>query len=485
MINTLSVMKKYIILLAGLVAFVYAAGAQEPGQKTEVNVIDIDAPNPEPIADSLFTRPWTLARCISWARENNIQILQKGLSIDESELAARQTRLDYIPSLNASANSSTSFGNSYDPVSQNSQESYTSISASASVSTDVFAGLRKLHSMRRSDLSLKETLLSIEKAKNDLTLNVTASYLDILFAEEKLAIAETQIGVLEMQVARSRKQLDAGAATLGDLLQIQSQLADAKHQKLLTENQRVLAYFNLCQLLEIEDFMSFRIVAPEAVVILTDMSISSAQEIIDVAQSLPEIEGARLGIEIAKKDIRIAKADYYPTLRFSIGYGSNYADNMKLPDPDNPGTYLNERYPFFDQMKNHAGASANLSLSIPIFNSLRTRNAVKTKQVALRRADYNLQLAQKQLSKEIQQAFIDAHGALEQYNSTVSNVETYEESFRMVDQKFNLGAATPVDYGVALYNLVNARAELSQAKYQFIFKTKILDFYKGIPIDLQ
>lgn len=452
--------KKYMILLLMLLPF--GAAAQEA------------TPAPR----------WTLAQCIEWARENNIQILQQELAIRDAELSAQQARLDYIPSVNAGVGSNTSFGNSYDPVSQNSQKSYTSVSGSASVTTTLFGGFKKHHNLRRADLSLKETLMSVEKARNDLTLNVTAAYLEVLFAEERLRISESQTELLEMQVDKTRKQAEAGAATVGDLLQIQSQLADARQQKLVSENRRVLAYFNLCQMLEIEDFMNFRIVEPESVALRGDTPVAGTEEIMDAAQSLPQIEGAKLGIEIAKKNISMAKSDLYPTLNLSVGYGSNYSSNMLMPDPNNVGSYLNERYPFLDQVKNHAGASASLSLSIPIFNSMKARNNVKSSNMALRRAEYGLMLAQKQLGAEIQQAFIDVHAALERYNSSVANADTYEESFRMVEQKFNLGAATPVEYGTALFNLMDARSALLQAKYEYVFKTRILDFYKGIPIDL-
>lgn len=456
----------------------------------EVTVVGIGNPAPKAIDGSPNARPWTLAECIAWARTNNIQILQQELSAKDAEMAVSQAKLNYIPSLNAGASSNTAFGQSFDPVSQKSQESYTSLSSSLSASTDLFAGFKKLHSLKRSQLSLRETLMTIEKAKNDLELNVTAAYLDILSAEERVRISQAQIKTLELQVENIKTLVDAGKSTYGDLLQLQAQLADAKHQQLLTENQRILAYFNLCQFLEIDDFMNFRVIAPESVVIMTEVTFSTTDEIIDAAQSLPQIEAAKLGVEIAERDIKIAQADYYPSLRASVSYGSNYSSNLKkvVPDPSDPENeklfqYFN--YPFMEQFRHHAGASASVSLSIPILNSFQTRNNVRSKRIALQRADYSMMLAQKQISKEIQQAFIDAHGALEQYNSAVANVDTNEEAFRIVEQKFNLGAANPVDYSVALYNLTNSRAQLSQAKYQYIFKSKILDFYKGIPIDLK
>ncbi len=472
--------RKYIFILTAVLLLPAAAVAQE------VTVVGIDNPAPEAVDGSQNARPWTLAECIAWARDNNIQILQQELYAKDAEMAVSQAKLNYIPSLSAGGNYNTTFAESLDPVSGVTQGSYSSISASASLSTDLFAGFKKLHNLRRADLSLRETLMSIEKAKNDLELNVTAAYLDILSAEERVHISQAQQETLQLQVDNSQKLVDAGKSTLGDLLQLQAQLADVKQQLLQNENQRILAYFNLCQLLEIEDFMNFRIITPEQVTIITDSAFSSTREIIEAAQALPQIEGAKLGVEIAERDIKIAKADHYPSLRFSAGYGSSYSTNQSkaIPDPNNPTGYIYEKYPFGEQIRDHASPSISLSLSIPIFNSFQTRNNVRSKRIALQRADYNMMLAQKQISKDIQQAFIDATGALEQYNSAVANVSTNEEAFRIVEQKFNLGAATPIDYSIALYNLTNSRAQLSQAKYQYVFKSKILDFYKGVPIDL-
>ena len=472
------------MILITAILLPFAAAAQE------VTVVGIDNPAPEAIDGSPAARPWTLAECIAWARDNNIQILQQELSIRDAEMALTQAKLNYIPSLSAGGSYGTTFAESLDLASNTIQGSYSSISASAALSTDLFAGMKKMHNLRRADLSLRETLMSVEKVKNDLELNVTAAYLDILSAEERVRISQAQMETLGLQVENSRKLVDAGKSTLGDLLQLQAQMADANQVMLQNQNQRILAYFNLCQLLEIEDFMNFRVITPEEVAIVTDPSFSSTREIIEAAQSLPQIEAAKLGVEIAERDIKIAKADHYPSLRFSAAYGSNYSTNRTKsyqdPEkPDDPKAIIHENYPFGEQMRDQATPSISLSLSIPIFNSFQTRNNVRSKRIALQRADYNMQLTQKQISKDIQQAFIDATGALEQYNSAVANVDTNEEAFRIVEQRFNLGAATPVDYSIALYNLTNSRAQLSQAKYQYIFKSLILDFYKGIPIDLR
>lgn len=417
---------------------------------------------------------WTLEECIEYAREHNIQILQQELSLEDAELENLQSKLDYLPSVNASAGTGISFGRVPDETTFEIIEntSNTNMNLSASAGLDLFGGMRKLHTLRRSQLNLDATLLSIEKAKNDLALNVTAAYLDILFAEERVGISESQIATLRLQVEQSRQLVDAGKNTMSDLLQMQSQLADAEYQNILTRNQRTMAYFNLCQLLEIEDYTNFAIVAPENISIDPGLPPPSAAGIIEEAQALPQIGRAKLGVEIADRNIRLARSSYYPTLRLSGGYGSSYSEVQQQ--------FMN----FGRQLRNNANGYISLSLSVPIFNSLSARNNVRAQKTAYRRAEYDMMIVQKQLNKEIEQAVIDATGALEQYYSSFQTVLTNEESFRMIEQRYNLGAASPVDYSMALYNLTNARSQLAQAKYQYIFKSKILDFYRGEPIHL-
>ena len=406
--------------------------------------------------------PWTLQECIRYAQENNIEIQRQELSIEDAELARKQTRLNYIPSVSASVGSGTSFGRVLDPTTYEFREnsSNTDLSASLSLGTEVFAGMRKYHQLKKSDLALQDMLLQVDKARNDLSLNITAAYLDVLFAEEKVTIASQRTRTLTLQVEQTQMLVESGRKTMGDLLQLQADLADAQFQDIEAKNNRTLAYFTLCR----------------------DGVAVGPGEIYEMAQELPQVKSAGLAMDMADRDISIAKSGLYPTLSLSAGYGSSFSNGRQKPDINNPATYI--QYPFKDQIRDNASYHISLSLSIPIFNSLSARNNVKSYRIARHRAEYDYMIMQKNLNKEIRQAYIDAVGAYEQYEAAAKNVTTTEEAFRMLEEKYNLGAASPVDYSIALYNLVNARSQLAQAKYSYLFKTKILDFYRGIPITL-
>ena len=428
--------------------------------------------------------PWTLQECIRYAQENNIEIQRQELSIEDAELARKQTRLNYIPSVSASVGSGTSFGRVLDPTTYEFREnsSNTDLSASLSLGTEVFAGMRKYHQLKKSDLALQDMLLQVDKARNDLSLNITAAYLDVLFAEEKVTIASQRTRTLTLQVEQTQMLVESGRKTMGDLLQLQADLADAQFQDIEAKNNRTLANYTLCQLLEIDDYETFRILIPESMPVSRDGVAVGPGEIYEMAQELPQVKSAGLAMDMADRDISIAKSGLYPTLSLSAGYGSSFSNGRQKPDINTPATYI--QYPFKDQIRDNASYHISLSLSIPIFNSLSARNNVKSYRIARHRAEYDYMIMQKNLNKEIRQAYIDAVGAYEQYEAAAKNVTTTEEAFRMLEEKYNLGAASPVDYSIALYNLVNARSQLAQAKYSYLFKTKILDFYRGIPITL-
>ena len=197
------------------------------------------------------------------------------------------------------------------------------------------------------------------------------------------------------------------------------------------------------------------------------------------AQQLPEVESARLGIDIARRDLRIARSSYYPTLSLSAGYGSSYSDARQKMFMNPDGTYRYEAYPFAEQYKHNANSYISVSLNVPLFGRLTTRHNVRRQKIAIRRAEYALRTAEKQVHKEATQALIDVRTAWDKYLSSQRYVASAEEAARRVERRYDLGAATVVDYNTAIAALVQARVQLLQAKYEYIFKTEIINFYLG------
>jgi outer membrane protein len=424
--------------------------------------------------------PWTLTRCITYAFENNIGLKQRELNVEVSKNNLTQSKIGILPTLNSGLSQSNRFGRSVDPLTY---EFTTENSKGASFYTasdmDLFRGLQNLRTIERNKLDLSKNMKDLEKARNDLALNIARLFLQILFNEELHDIALQQVEITRQQVERTRKLVDAGSLPKGDLLEIQAQLANEELNEVNALNQLDLSYLDLAQMLDLKNPEQFRIRRPtfESIQILDNLG--NAENIYLAAlKSLPQIKSAELDLQSLEKDLQIAKGKMSPSLSMSASYGTGYSDRLK-------DFQTGKVMPLRDQLDFTSQTSLGFNLNVPIFNGLSTRTSVNNAKLSVANGKYALQQTQNQLLKEIQQAFTDARASLNRYRATEKSVQALEEAFRYADQKYNVGLLTSLDYNVAKNNLTKARSELLQAKYNYIFNTKILDFYRGIPIDLK
>lgn len=438
------------------------------------------------VLPSLFTlhaqeRLWTLDACIAWALEHNIEIKTQELTAETKRITFSESKWAYAPTISASNSYNLSTGRVLDPTTYDFVENQTVQGNNTSVSAGItlFGGMGNLHSMKRARLDLQSALLGVEKAKNDATLNITAYYLEILCAKENIRNAEQIVSTLEIQEEKTSKMVEARKVTSADLLQIQSQLADAENEALTARSQLYIAKLNICQLLEIRDYISFDTAVPEDTQPDIKQQPQDVSAVTDAAMTLPQIKMAALDIDMARRDIRIAQASYYPTLSLSAAYGSSYSDVRQKAFQNPDGTYRYDAYPFFEQYKDNANSYISLSLNVPIFGGFQKRKAVRRSKIALQQAQYAHRTIEKQVEKEVNQAWIDMRTAWEKYGSSQKFVATATEAARQVERKYDLGVATVVDYNTALDNLVKANSQLLQAKYEYIFKTRIIRFYMG------
>lgn len=424
-------------------------------------------------------RRWTLDDCITYALEHNIEIKQQESIADTKKIYLSESKWAYAPNISFSNGYSLSSGRVLDPTTYDFIENQTVSGNNTSISAGItlFGGMGNLHNLKRAQLDLKSSILGIEKIKNDITLNVIAYYLEVLGAQEAIHNAEQVVATLRIQEQKTAKLVEVKKVTNVDLLQIQSQLSDAQNEVLSAKNQLYIAKFNLCQLLEIEDYMSFETVIPNDAFIENYILPNDVMTVVDAANSLPQIQMAQLDINIAARNIGIARAAYYPTLSLSGAYGSSYSD-ARLKTFQNPdGTYRYEAYPFFDQYRDNANKYISLSLNVPIFNRFSARKNVQKQKVAMQQALYALRVIEKQVTKEVNLAYIDARIAWDKYLSSKKYIATASEAARQIEYKYNLGITTVIEYNISLNNLVNANTKYIQAKYEYIFKTKIVDFY--------
>lgn len=449
---------------------------------------------------------WSLEKCIDYALENNIQIKQQELNTRYSEITLLQSKAILLPTLNGSANHNYSFGRSVDPYTNEfSSANVQSNNFSLNSSVMLFNGFQNMNTIKRNQFDLMASLEDMEKAKNDISLSIASAYLQILFSLELLDIANNQLEITKLQVERTKKLVEAGSLAHGSLLEIQSQEAAEELQVVNAQNQQDISYLTLTQLLDLDSVDGFDIVHPELSEINTETFPYTVSQVYGEAiMKLPQISSAEYRLQSSEKGLSIARGFISPRLTLGASYGTGYSNARKLYTLSDDISYQtigqtelsqeNVLAPMFiydespwafgDQLKDNASTSLYFSLSVPILNGFQTRTSISNAKINLLNSEYSLQLAKNQLYKDIQQAYADALAALKRYSASEKAVSSREESFRYTQQKFDVGLVNSVDYNLAKNNLIKAKSDLLQAKYEFIFKSKILDFYRGQPIKL-
>jgi outer membrane protein len=425
-------------------------------------------------------KQWTFEECIAHALENNIQIKQQEIMTRYQESSLEQSKLNLLPSLNGSANHYYSFGRSYDRTSNTYTVGETVQSNSFNVSSNMslFNGLVNYNTIQKNKYELLATEQDLEGFRSDISLNVALAYLQILLNNELVATTASQVELTNQQIDRTRKLVDAGSLARGNLLDIEAQAAREELQLITLQNQLAISLLTLAQLLELPSADSFKIVIPEIAVDPVAFE-SNPDSIYSVAEKIrPEILGAEYKLKGAEYDLAIAKGGRSPQLSVGASWNTAYSDNRI-------DLVTLQPYGFGTQLDINRNSAVGFSLSIPILNGWMVNTQIKNSRLGIENSRYALENTKKQLYKNIQQAYTDATGALKRYYSSQKAVSSMEEAYRYAEQKLNVGLVTAVDYNQSKTQLLNAQSEMAQAKYEYVFKSKVLDFYKGIPLSLQ
>ncbi|MFP4489367.1 MAG: TolC family protein, partial [Bacteroidales bacterium] len=289
------------------------------------------------------------------------------------------------------------------------------------------------------------------------------------------------------QIEKTGKMVDAGSLSRGNLLEIQAQAAKEELQLINMQNQLELSYLNIIQLLELDSVAGFEIIVPELTVNEAGMIIENVKEIYNTAENIrPEIRSAELRLRSAEYELKIAKGGRSPRLNMNTTFNTGYSSiRQRILGVDPVEGVLYGDYPFSDQINDNVSYGIGLTLSIPVFNGWQVNTNISNSRINIDNNRFSLESAKKQLYKDIQQAYTDAQASLKSYNASEKAVESMQESFRYTEQKLNVGMITPVEYNTAKAQLLNAESELARSKYEYIFKVKVLDFYRGLPLTLE
>lgn len=420
------------------------------------------------LAQTSSPQEWTLRQCIDHAIEHNIQIHQTKNEMERRKVDVNTSKWARLPDLSGNASQRWSWGRDASPI-DNSYSDINSASTNLSIGTNVpiFTGLQISNQHSLNKLNLKAAIEDLNKAKEDIAINVASGYLQVLFNLELSKVAQRQADLSKDQLKRIKGLYEVGKASPSEVAEAQARLAQDEMSVVQADNTHKLSLLDLSQLLELPTPEGFTLASPQEE--LKFETLTPPDDIYTQAIAYkPSIKAAEYRLQGSANTIRIAQSELYPKLSFNAGLGSSY---YTVNGTSKEG--------FGSQLKNNLNKYIGLNLSVPIFNRFATRNRVRTAR--LQQFDLSLQLdnTKKVLYKEIQQAWYNALAAESKYNSSEVAVRANEESFRLVNEKFNNGKATFVEYNEAKLNLTKALSEKLQAKYDYLFRTKILDFYKG------
>ena len=422
---------------------------------------------------------WTLRSCIDYALENNITIQRNRISAESAEEDVKSAKADFLPSITGSIsqrivnrpNDTNGTIISGDDITTS--ESKTSYNGSYGIdaSWTLYNGGKRLNTYKQQKLNNRIAELSIEESANTIEENITQLYVQILYSAEAVKVNESTLEVSKAQFARGQEQFNVGSIAASDLAQLEAQVSSDNYQ-LVTSQATLQDYkLQLKQLLELDGDFEMDLYIPE----LDDSSVliplPAKDDVYNAALSLrPEIQSGKLNVDASDLSIKMARAGYIPSLSLTAGIGSNNANGND--------------FSFSEQIKQNWNNSIGLTVSIPIFDKRQTKSAINKAKLQKQTCQLDLLDEQKTLYRTIENLWLNANSAQQQYVAAKENLKSTQTSYELVNEQFNVGMANTVELLTEKNNLLSAQQATLQAKYTAILNAELLRFYQGEEIDL-
>lgn len=432
-----------IILTAALVA-AFAAGAQAQ------------------------ERVWTLPQCIDHALENNLSVKRSGLNVEQREIDLNTAENNRLPSVSGSAGQNFSFGRGLTADNTYANTNTTNTSFSVGAQVPVFNGFQIKHNIELSKLNLAAATADLEKAKDDIRVAVAQAYVQILYNMEILDVALSQVEIDSLQVVRLTEMASNGMVASADVSAQEATLAQSRVSATQAENNVALAILDLTQLLELPSPEGFRIARPSVEGLETVMLMDPEAIYAEAVQFKPAVKAEEIRLDQALKSIDLAKDSFLPSLSLSGGLGTNYYTSSGFPSAG-----------FSSQLKNNFSQYIGLNLSVPIFSHFSNRNQVRNARLQYSSQEIVLDNSRKSLYKEIQQAYYNAVGSQAKYRSSQVAAASAEDAFELAQAKYENGKSGITEFNEAKGRYMSAASNLVQARYEYLYQSKILDFYRG------
>lgn len=414
---------------------------------------------------------WSLERCIAHAVEHNLQVRQSEQQVKQQEITLSTVRNSRLPAVDGSVSQSFNFGRGLTAENTYVNRNTMSTSFGLNGNVSVYDGGQTTHNLKVQKLQLQALLADLEKAREDISLQVTSEFLEVLFQQEQLKVARQQCELSVSQEERIHKLFDAGKASESEWADAKAIVASDRLAETQAENACRLALLSLSQLLELPSPEGFIVEAPQ-IPESEQVTLPLPEAIMAEAVGIkPSIKAGEYRVRSAERNILLARTGYIPKLSLGAGLGTNYYHTSGF-----------DTAPFGQQMKDNFNRYIGISLSVPLFDRLATRNQMRAARVQLESQKLALEQTRKGMFKEIQQAYYNAVAAQEQCSSAGASEEASKAAFALMTAKFENGQATSTEYQEAKARLSKALSEGLKARYSFLFRCKIIDFYRGRPL---
>ena len=445
---------------------------------------------------------FTLKQCVETGIANNLEVLQSELQSKTDEINWKQSKLDLLPNLNGSATHGSNQGRSIDPFTNsyvNQQYSFASYGLSSGVI--LFNGFSLQNAIKQNSLSYEASKMDWQRAKDNLTINIILAYLQVLNNQDLLIQTEIQAELSKKQVDRLDVLNKEGAITPSELFDLKGQYANDQLNIINTENASESAKINLCQLMNIpyDKNMELEKINAESFAVIYE---NTPDKIYQTAlQQFPLVKAVDFRKQSAERAVKVARGQLFPTLSFNGNANTNYSsaasqsvfinttdvtstdyvtvNSVQYPVVKRTSNFNSQKITYGDQLNNNLFSSFSLNLRIPLFNSFQQRNRIRLAEISLQNNELVAKTTKTELQQNIEQAYINMTTASDRYKVLLEQVNSYSESFRAAEIRFDSGVGNSIDYLTAKNNLDRSNINLIAAKYDLVLRMKILDYYQG------
>ena len=452
---------------------------------------------------------WSLEKCVQYALEHSLTLRQSNLNAQQSNIIESANKQLRLPNVSGSTNYNLSFGRQIDPVTNDFiNQSFGNQNLSISAGVTLFNGGRISNQIRQAGLNREASLLDVEQMTNDISLDVASAYLQILFAIENLSNAQKSVDLVVSNLEQIDRMISAGTRPRNDRLDLVAQQSQNEQLVVTAQNNVDIAYLNLKQIMQLDQDYEMQVEVPDIPLPTEyDVLTLSASEVYDQAEAWqPQIRAGEIRKQSAELDVELARTNMIPTIGIGGSLGSNYSsftrrqgDQIGTETITQDGFMLNgeplnvsfeqpifafDKVSYIDQLNQNLGYGFGISLNVPIYNQGQSKANVKLAELDVARTQIQNLQTKDLLKTDIQRAVADLKAAKKQYDAALRTAEARRAVYQDTEKRFNLGVANSFEFTTAQNNRDQAEVDLIIAKYDYIFRSKVVDYYQGKRITL-